>query len=402
MKFTTALSEFQSILQKTLPAIPKKSTLPVLEHLHFSLSGSKLRIIATDQDITIMSTLNVNGEEDGSVLIPGKRINEIIKAMSHSGEIEISTKEDSFDITIKTANGKYGMKGLNPDEYLDLPELFDSEKPHFDKPEDLNPADGMIDVGDDNKIPAAYFKKADIAKIASKTVFAVSTDEFRPAMNGVLFQFRGTYINTVATDSFRLVKATLNSDKALFPSDIDLIIPARAVDILKKIDNDLVMSFIETNNKITHTRFDVGDTVFISKLIDEKFPPYESVIPQDNSINVKISKKELLSAIKRVAIFTSEISLQVRIVLENDQLKVTGEDEETGANADEVLTCDYQGEQFMIGFNHKYLEEALQNVESNDDDNIILMLSEPTRPALLKPGTEEDDLLMLIMPVRLS
>lgn len=400
MKFTTALSEFQSILQKTLPAIPKKSTLPVLEHLHFSLSDDKLRIIATDQDITIMSNLKVNGTDDGSVLVPGRRISEIAKALSNSGEIEFSTKEDSFDITIKTANGKYGMKGLNPEEYLDLPELFDSEKPKFDKPEDLQPTDGTIDVGD--KVPAAYLKKSDISKIASKTVFAVSTDEFRPAMNGVLFQFRETYINAVATDSFRLVKATLSSEKALFPNDLDLIIPARAVDILKKIDNDLVMSFIETNGKITHTRFDVGDTVFISKLIDEKFPPYESVIPKENPINVKISQKELIAAIKRVSIFTSEISLQVRIVLENDQLKVTGEDEETGANADEVITCDYQGEQFMIGFNHKYLEEALQNIETSDDDEITVLLSEPTRPALIKPGTEKDDLLMLIMPVRLS
>ncbi len=395
MKFSVSLSEFQKALQKTLPAIPPKSTLPVLEHLKFTLDGNNLNIIATDQDITIMSTLGVSGSENGSVLVPGRKLSDIVKALGHTGELNFTTDVDNYSISMNTSSGKYNMKGLNPNEYLDLPELFESEKPVLDD------TDPTVVKGE----RAAFLHKDDVIRLAEKTVTAVSTDEFRPAMTGVFFQFRKDYVNAVATDSYRLVKAVVRNEKANFPDNLDLILPARAVDQLKKVDSDVVMSVIESSGKITHTRFDIGSsTIFITRIIDEKFPPYESVIPSNNELVAIVDRSQVLSSIKRVSIFTSNISKQIRLELDNNKMVVKGQDEESGTQANEEINCDYNGQKLEIGFNFKYLEESIQNVspEETKDNQVFFTFSEPNRPALIKPNETGDELLMLIMPVRLS
>jgi DNA polymerase-3 subunit beta len=396
MKFSAPLSEFHKTLQKTLPAIPPKSTIQVLEHLSMRLEGSKLNIIGTDQDITIMSTLEVTGETDGSILVPAKKLNEIVKALGTKGTFEFTASDDSFDITIVTSKGKYGMKGLNPDDYLDLPELFDSEKPEINNEMDS----GTIEVG----TPSAQFLKDDIVRLADKTVMAVSTDEFRPAMTGVLFQFRENYVNAVSTDSFRLVKAVVRSEKADFPQEFDVIIPAKSVELLRKSDKDVEMSVIESNGKVSHLRFDYGNTIFITRVINEKFSPYESVIPTDNPFYAIVDKGEIEEAIKRVSIFTSTFSKQVKFKFDRNVLTISGEEEETGNQAVEQINCDYIGDPLNIGFNYKYFEEALNNIhdEETEDNLVKLSFSEPSKPALLSSTKEDDDLLMLIMPVRIN
>ena len=396
MKFTVSLQDFQKVLQKVLPAIPRKSTLPILEHLHFSLTGDTLKIIATDQDITIMSLLNVSGSADGSILVPGHKIGAIGKVLDAVGTLEFNANIETKDINLITATGKYNMKGIAADEYLDIPELFESEKPNVEI------TDGLIKILID-KTHASFFKKSEIVRLASKTFIAVSNDEFRPAMNGVLFQFRESYINAVATDSFRLVKIVLKSEEKAFPKDLDIIVPTRTVDLLRKADDDVILSIIENRNRPTHVRIDVGDTVFITRLIDEKFPPYESVIPQNNEIKVLVTQKDLATAIQRVSIFTSENSNQIRMSIDKNSILLFGEDEETGSQGNETIDCDYKGKKFDVGFNYKYLLDAVQNIDTTaDNPKLFLTFSEPTRPVLVKPNTEVEDLLMLIMPVRIS
>lgn len=393
MKFSANLTDFNKILQKTLPAMPRKSTIPVLEHLNFSLTGNRLRVIATDQDITIMSLMNVDGIEDGNVLVPGKRLNDIVRALENKGTFEFHSSEDNFEISIKTTFGQYGMKGLNPEEYLDLPELFQSEKPSLDT-DTAEPKDATA-------AKSAFFTKDEIIRLADKTHFAVSTDEFRPAMTGVLFQFRENYVNAVSTDSFRLVKAVCKSDKSRFPLELNVILPARTIELLRKVDNDLFMSFIENQKKITHARFDFGETILITRVIDEKFPPYEAVIPSEYRMTVKVNKSEFLSSIRRVSIFTSSISNQIKLELENNEISITGEDEDSGSKAIEKISCNYNNERYIIGFNFKYLEDALHNID-DDNDEVVISFTEQNRPAIIKPSEDNDDLLMLIMPVRLN
>jgi len=396
MKFTSALSAFQNILQKALPAIPRKSTLPVLEHLYISLTGNVLSIVATDQEITIKTTLTVEGEIDGSILVPGRRLNEIIKAMGSNGNLVFESDESNFEIVLLTPFGKYDMKGLNHNEFLNIPELFESSRPEVDIS-----GDKVTFLSEHTK--TAFFAKQDLMNMASKTAFAVSTDEFRPAMNGVLIQFRDNYVNAVATDSFRLARNVLRSDSKRFPSDMDVIIPARSMEVLKKVDEDVLVSVIETRGKTTHARFDIGDTVFITRLIDEKFPPYETVIPLGCDFTAIVNLKTLLGAIKRVSIFTNEFSHQIRVKFDKNFLHIHGEDEETGTKADETIECEYSGKFFEIAFNYKYLEQALDNLQGeSENDSLKVMFNEPSKPVLIKPNIEKEEVLMLIMPVRIQ
>ncbi len=395
MKFNVSLADFQKALLKNMPAIPRKSTLPVLEHLHFSLSGETLRIVSTDQDITIMTTIKVEGTEDGTVLVPGRKIGDLVRTMP-TGSIEFNSNNSTYEIKLKTSTGKYSLRGLNPDEYLDIPELFSSEKADMEK---VKEQQGVSS----DKPGTIFFKRDEMSWLADKTHFAVSTDEFRPAMNGVLFQFRENYVNAVSTDSYRLVKAVIHPEKAAFPNEIDLIIPARAIELLRKVDSDVSMSIIETRGKVTHARFDVGDTVFITRLIDEKFPPYESVIPSNNELVATINQKDILSAITRIANCTSEHNNQIKMQIDKNSISVSGQDEESGTEGDEGITCDFNGNKITIGFNYKYLQDAISNIETSDENQAVLLtFSEPTRPVLIKPVAESQDLLMLLMPVRLS
>jgi DNA polymerase III subunit beta len=396
MKFKVSIAEFQKLLQKTLPAIPPKSTLPILEHLHFTIFGNKLKIIATDQDITIISSIDVVVEQEGKILVPARRISEIVKALGLVGDLEFYADLETFEIKITTKNGVYQMKGLNPDEYLDIPELFESKKPEIDK-------ETFGDAPSDETSLKTIFEKDVLISLATKTVFAVSNDEFRPAMTGVLFQFRENVLNAVATDSYRLVRIIHRTEKPIYPKEMDIIIPARSVELLKKVDNEVIMSVIETHGKITHARFDYGDTIFITRIIDEKFPPYESVIPKNNELAAVIDQRELLSAIKRISILTSSISKQIVLYIQHDQLTIIGRDEEYGTEGDETLPCSFNGDKLDIAFNYRFLEEALQNIDVSQENNyqIVMTFSEPKRPALIKPQGESEDVLMLIMPVRL-
>jgi DNA polymerase-3 subunit beta len=386
MNFTVNLNELQEAVNKTLPAIPPKSTLPVLEHLKFELSNNILEIVSTDQEITIKTEVQVEDATDGKILVPGRKLNDILKALGKTEKILFKTDESNFEIDIETSFGTYKMKGLSNNEYIELPELFEVNNDVENKPVD----------------EIANIPQSEVIRLADKTAFAVSNDDFRPAMTGVLFQFRNNYLNAVSTDSYRLVKATYNTEAGQLPDELDIIMPSRTMDLLKKADSDVEFSFIKNNDKVTHVRFKIGKTVYISRIIDERFPPYESVIPTSNSITLTVNKSQLQSAIKRVAIFANDITKQLKVNISGTEMKLTAQDIDSGTKADENISCKLEGNDVEIGFNYKFLDEAIGHLNSNDDDEVVFTLSESNKPALIMPERDSKELLMLIMPVRLN
>lgn len=386
MNFTVNLNEFQEAVNKTLPAIPPKSTLPVLEHLKFELNDNLLEIVSTDQEITIKTQLNVENATSGKILVPGRKLNDILKALGKTEKITFNTNIENYEIDLITDFGAYKMKGLNNDEYIELPELFETNN----------------DTSDSSVVETAIIPKEDVIRLADKTAFAVSNDDFRPAMTGVLFQFRGQFLNAVSTDSYRLVKSTFNTEPGNLPDDMDIIIPSRTMDILKKADDEVHFSFIKNNDKVTHIKFRVGSTIYISRIIDERFPPYESVIPAGNNIYLTVNKNQLQAAIKRVAIFANDITKQIKVKIDATEMTLTAQDIDSGTKADEKISCSLDGEPVEIGFNYKFLEEAISHINSSSDGEIVFSLSESNKPALLMPEKDSKDLLMLIMPVRLN
>jgi len=386
MNFTVNLNELQEAVNKTLPAIPPKSTLPVLEHLKFELSNNNLEIVSTDQEITIKTEVQVEDSTDGKILVPGRKLNDILKALGKTEKILFKTDDSNFEIDIETSFGVYKMKGLSNNEYIELPELFEVNNDVENKPVE----------------EVATIPQSEVIRLADKTAFAVSNDDFRPAMTGVLFQFRNNYLNAVSTDSYRLVKATYNTEAGELPDELDIIMPSRTMDLLKKADSDVEFSFIKNNDKVTHIRFKIGKTVYISRIIDERFPPYESVIPTNNSITLSVNKSQLQSAIKRVAIFANDITKQLKVNVTQSEMKLTAQDVDSGTKADENISCKLEGNDVEIGFNYKFLDEAIGHLNSNEDDEVVFTLSESNKPALIMPEKDSKDLLMLIMPVRLN
>lgn len=375
MKFTVALPELQKTLQTALLAVPPKSTLPVLENFHFRLDGANLSITATDQELTIISSLIVDGQQNGELLVPARKLTDIVKALGNAGRVTMSMDKKSFKITLKTDFGEYVLHGLEAGDFPNAPDLTSGTSI------ELSGRDAMR-----------------IAKTAS---FAASKDEYRPAMTGMLLECDTQRLVAVTTDGYRLVKMVIEAadGKHIADKKTDVIIPIRAIDLLKRVEGDVSILLSPT-----HAKFSTSGATVITRIIDERFPPYQSVIPNDNDKILRVSPSELISAVKRVALFANSNTKQVRFALAPNKLTVVAEDQETGNNAHEDVTCDYAGDSFEIGFNHRYLEEAITHLTDEGVDAAAMTFSNANRAALLKPlrdDVESDDVLMLVMPVRL-
>lgn len=371
MKFTVALPELQKALQKILPAIPAKSTIPVLEHVHVVLAGTDLTFHATDQEITISLTILVAGEQDGEVLVPARQFNDLIKELGSAGSVEVSANEDTALIAVRTPTGTYEMKGLDANEFPPIPPFPESTR--------------------------AELSKEEMQRIANKTVFAVSTEEYRPSMTGVFFQFASDVVTAVATDGFRLSRVIVRGE-GRFPAELEVIVPARAVELLRKVDAEVVMEVSRT-----HARFTIGSQMITTRIIDEKYPPYQNVIPSDNDKTLVVNQREVLSAIKRVSLFANTNTRHVRFRMSERVLAVHSEDEDSGGKGTETIPCEFSHDAFEVGFNYRFLEEAIKNISVDDDPdlNVQMTFSTPIRAVLIKPGADNDSLLMLVMPVKI-
>lgn len=370
MKFSIASNELLKVLTKAAGVIPSKSILPILENYLLDLSKDNLKITATDLEVSLSTSLLVKGEENGKIAIPAKRVMETIRALPNL-DVRFAVDVGNKKLSMKTQTGEYKLSGEGGEEYPTVP----------------------LPKGNETLV----LEKEALTRLINQTSFAVSTDELRPAMMGVLFQIRKDGIRAVATDGHRLVKisnTTVRSTKL----EKDIIVPAKALAIVSK-------SLEEESSAIaiddSHVVFTFGDTVLISRLIGEKYPNYESVIPTDNDKQLIVNKNEMLSAVRRVALYASSTTHQVRFSLKKNTLVISAEDIDFGSEANETLACEYSSDPMEIGFNASYIIDILSHI---DTEEAIMMLSSPTRAGLVKPGKqrEGEDLLMLVMPVRLS
>lgn len=369
MKFSISIKDLQSALGRISNAIPQRSPITILENIKMELFGNSLSLTATDLEITTITKIDVSGIEDGSALFPGKKFIDTVRALD-LGEVEISVDNSNYRINIKTENGSYKLSGLNSDEFPRQTEFVSN-----------------VNV---------EFPMQKLSSIIDKTTFVCSTDDFRPAMTGVLFQFKGDSICAVATDGFRLVRI-IDKEVQTGSNAPDIIIPPKALNIVNK-------SFISDNVVIdansTHVKFSDGITTVIARLIDETYPDYSSVIPPDGDKKLLINRDSILSTIRRVSIYSHQQTKQVRFKADSNILYIKAEDSDTGGEANESLTCDYSNELIEIGFNSQYVKDALDRVNVN---NVEFTFTTPLRPALIAP-TEQNgqDILMLLMPIRLN
>jgi DNA polymerase-3 subunit beta len=318
--------------------------------------------------------LQVGGEKDGKVAVPAKKLNETLRALS-STDMMFTADESSHRIALKTDQGEYKMAGESATNFPEAEAIQEEFSLQLDT--DL------------------------LRSIIARTVYAVSTDDLRPSMMGVLFQWKGEEFYAVATDGHRLVRikhagvlAEANTE-----GNRDVIIPAKALNIVSKSlgDGEVTVVFGRSN-----VRFAFGEMTLISRIIDERYPNYESVIPLENDKELTVSRTALIAAVQRCSIFSNAITNQIRFSVSKDELRVSAEDVDFGGEAREAVPASFSvDEELEIGFNARYITEALQHLST---DEVDFFFSAPTRAGLMQPKEQKEDLeiLMLVMPLRLN
>jgi DNA polymerase-3 subunit beta len=238
----------------------------------------------------------------------------------------------------------------------------------------------------------------ELKKIADTTLFAASTDAMRPAMMGVLFEMKPNELRAVSTDGHRLVRL-IKSLETTAKDKVKAIVASRVLSIVQKSlsgDSEVKVSISTKESKV---QFVIGSTKIVSGLIAENYPNYEAVIPLENDKHMVINRTDMLGAVKRVARFSSRGD--VRLQIEPKEIRISAENADEGASAEETLPCDFKSESMLIGFNAKFIEDALSHIESEE---VKFELSTPTRATIIKPHNDEksQNLLMLVMPVRIN
>lgn len=371
MKFTITVKDFAQALGRISSATPQRSPMPILENILLQLEGSVLSLTATDMDITITTKVDVRGERNGSMLLPAKRLVDTVRALEQ-GELTLDADPDSKRTTLVTTSGEYKLSGLDAGEFPQLAKF----EPQISLPLPFAKFSGMVE----------------------RTIFACSADEFRPAMTGVLFQFRPNEIRAVATDGFRLVRVIDHEMQPHVGESIDVIVPPKALQLVTKA---LSATDVSLEANATHIRFSDGGTTITARLIDETYPNYESVIPQANDKRMIVRREDLLNTVKRVSLYSNMQTRQVRMRMEGNALRVAAEDIDTGGEAFEKITCDYSDDNLEIGFNSLFVREALDRIEAEE---VTFDFSTPLRPSLISPYGKANgqDVLMLLMPIRLN
>ncbi len=373
MKFTASSADLQRALTTVNGAVPSKSTLPILECVLFEREDDVLKIAATDLEISIVQRLKVSFEQNGTdakqrIAVPAKRLLDTLRALP---ELSVTVTTDAdFNVELTTDQGRYKMVGYDGGDYPALPAL-----------------DGAQAITADGPL---------VKRAIDKTGFAASKDALRPAMMGVLFQVRPEKSTIVATDGHRLVKLVADGITAEEP--VDVIVPEKALSLAGKAAGDGACTIRIASG---YVGFDFGDTQVIGRLIEEQYPNYEAVIPVENEKRLTVGRDAMLAAVRRVALYSSSMTHQIRLALESDQLAISAEDIERASEAKERVLCDYDADPMEIGFNSQYLQEVLSNVDSED---VVFEFSSPNRAGVVSPaeGADGEELLMLIMPVMLN
>ncbi|AKD04903.1 DNA polymerase III subunit beta [Pontibacter korlensis] len=371
MKFIVSSSALLKQLSSINGVVTNNPVVPILENFLFEINNSKLTITASDLETSMITELPVEAKENGRIAAPAKILLETLKNLPDQ-PVTFTIDEETYTIEISSSNGRYKLSGENATDFPRVP---------------------VVQGGNAIEIPSNVLSRA-----INKTIFAVSNDELRPAMTGIFVQLRSESVTFVATDGHRLLRyrrTDVGTDQ-----EASIIIPRKAFTLLKStLPSEATAVRMEFNQSNAFFSFD--NIRMICRLIDERYPDYENVIPVQNPNKLVIDRTDLLSSVKRISIYSNKTTHQIRLKLSGSELQVSAEDLDFSNEANERLTCQYEGEDMEIGFNAKFLMEMLNNIDS---DEITFELSTPNRAGLLMPivNEEAEDVLMLVMPVMLN
>ena len=371
MKFIVSSSQLLRQLQVLGGVINSSNTLPILDNFLFELNQNELKISASDLETTMSTTIEVESDSDGSVAVSARLLLDTLKTFPNQ-PLTFKT-EDNNTIEISSSHGKDDIAYFGGCEFRKAV---------------------SIQYPSSTVIPSSV-----LATAIAKTIFAAGNDDLRPVMSGVFFQFATDSLTFVATDAHKLVKYSRTDVVA--NDAAEFIMPKKPLNLLKgilgNVDSDVTIEYNDANAKFT---FD--NVILVCRLIDGKYPNYDAVIPKENPNKLTVDRGTFLNSVRRVSIFSSKTTHQIRLKMAGTELNISAEDIDYSNKAEERLVCEYQGDDMQIGFNSRFLTEMLSNLSSNE---VLIEMSLPNRAGILTPidGIEEGEFItMLVMPVMLN
>ena len=392
MKAVIEREELVRGIQAVLDIVPSKSALPVLSNILVDATPNGIRLSATDLDISIICGVKGEIEEPGSTTVPARKFSEIMRELPDES-IRFEASDGRISIERQSGlQGRYALMSVPAEDFPELPSEIDGPELNFG---DEGGLDGNL-----------------INQMVAKTVFAVSRDETRPVLNGVLWQVRESRMTMVATDGHRLVKFS----KSLAGPEgkqiiTEAIVPPRALNHLVKL--------ISGGSALEQVRFGQNHLVFTltgaadfdgeesqpirlyTRLIEGPYVDYEQVIPTGNAKRLYVSNSVLAPAVRRVSILASSQTHQVKIELGENQVMLSANSQEIGGEAQEAIEAQYADEAMAIGYNSGYLGDVLRRIESDD---VVFELDSAVTAGIIRPvdQAEGEDYLCLLMPLRLN
>jgi DNA polymerase-3 subunit beta len=368
MRFTISREKLQEGLAAVASTVPAKTTLPVLANILVETTDKGIRLSGTDLDIAVSTEVSADVDGQGAMTIPAKKLSEIAKELPPSPVKFASSGEQR--VTLDCGRSHFKILGLPKDEFPSFP---------------------AIKFKDSWRVRAG-----ELRKLIDHTSFAVSTEESRPILNGVLWELRAEQMRMVATNGHRLAKMEVPIATAGAPSS-DLIVPPKALDQIRRLfPEDEELEIAKGDN---HLGFRSPFTAVYTRLIEGPYPNYSQVIPKDNDKFAICDKTALVGALKRMSVIASDQTHRIRLSFNQALLRFSVQTPDLGEATDE-LPVRYTGDPIDIGFNANYLLEILRYLPT---DEVKITMKAPERAATLEPEGWNDpaSYLTLVMPLRL-
>lgn len=373
MKFVISSAVLSAKLLTVGRVIASKNSLPILDCFLFQIEGNKLTITASDNETRLTTWVDlVESDQDITFAVNAKKIQDSIKEIPEQ-PLEFYVNTSTLEITVEYQNGKYNFMGQNADDYPTPPQVEGEAR--------------------NISIPSVSLSSA-----LGRALFATADDTLRPVMNGVFFDIKNDSVTIVASDGHKLACGKILNVAS--PEDGSFILPKKPANLIKAIlqkeDGDVTISFGERNALVR------GDSFTINcRLIEGRYPNYNSVIPQNNENCATVNRLAFLGALRRVMIFSNASSALVKLRFENSKMVISSQDIDFSMSAEEAILCDYTGIPMSIGFKGTFLMDLLNNLDSEE---IIVKLADSSRAGIIVPAEQPDgeNVLMLLMPMMLN
>lgn len=373
MRFIVSSTSLSSRLVALSRVINSKNSLPILGDFLFEIVDGRLNLTASDSEVMMKTSLELTENDgNGRFCVGNHDLLEAVKGISEQ-PITFDVDQNSNIAKISYQNGVFSLPVENADE--------------FPQPQQIGEGANTISIA-----------TGVLAENITRSLFATAQDELRPVMNGIYFDLTSDYLAIVASDGHKLVRNKVLNIQSEQPASF--ILPKKPATLLKgvlgKQGGDVVIRFDDRNAEIN---FEEG--IIICRLIEGRFPNYNSVIPQSNPNQLTVDRVGLLSALRRVQPFSNDSSNLIRFHVENGTLQLDAEDYDFSKTATEKMACDYNGTPMSIGFKGSSFIDILNNF---DCDQIVIQLADPSRAGLVLPSEqpENQDILMLMMPMLIN